>query len=308
MMQDLLKRFPWVMTALVVATCAVLAATAAGHIIEGKFLSDPDRAPKVTPIVPAASQLFPLQRSKDGSAFAVRNMFCSQCTPPEPAVNADPSSIVNTTLPLQLLATNVGAADDESYATLINTDTQAQGAFMIGDPIPGASGTLKEVHYKYIDFEHNGRVERLSLVGAAVSVPAPAPVAEAPKVPQGSREELQASIDSAIKKVSDNMYEIDRAFVDKVLANPMGVAKGARIVPSVKDGKTNGFKLYAIRPNSVYAKLGLQNGDTLQSINNFGLTSIDQALEVYTKLREASSLEVDLVRRGKQEKFRYSIR
>jgi general secretion pathway protein C len=79
-------------------------------------------------------------------------------------------------------------------------------------------------------------------------------------------------------------------------------------VPAVKDGKPDGFKLYAIRPSSVYSKLGLQNGDTLQSINGFDLTSADKALEVYTKLREATSLQVTVTRRGKQEQIQYSIR
>ena len=71
------------------------------------------------------------------------------------------------------------------------------------------------------------------------------------------KDDPQASIDSGIKKIDDNNYEIDKALVDKVLANPMAVAKGARVVPAVKNGKPDGFKLYAIRPCSVYAKLGL---------------------------------------------------
>ena len=58
----------------------------------------------------------------------------------------------------------------------------------------------------------------------------------------------------------------------------------------------------------MYSKLGLQNGDTLQSINGFELTSADKALEVYTKLREATSLEVEITRRGQQQKLKYSIR
>ena len=70
-------------------------------------------------------------------------------------------------------------------------------------------------------------------------------------------------------------------------------------MPAVKNGKPDGFKLYAIRPSSVYAKLGLTNGDTLQAINGFELTTADKALEVYTKLREATSLEVEVTRRGK---------
>jgi general secretion pathway protein C len=88
----------------------------------------------------------------------------------------------------------------------------------------------------------------------------------------------------------------------------MAVAKGARVVPSMKNGKPDGFKLYAIRPSSAFARLGLANGDTLQSINGFELTSADKALEVYTKLREATSLEVEVTRRGKPVTLKYSIR
>ncbi len=308
-MQDLLKRYPWAIAAVVVAICVVFAATATSHLIEGKYLSDSEHSPKVVPMIPSSSQLFKPQRTKDGSAFAARNMFCSECSPPVQVANSDPSSILTTSLPLLLLATNVGTGDDGSYATIINTESQQQGSFAVGHRIPGATGSLKEIHYKYIDFENNGRLERLVLAGATAPVAPPPPVAttETP-AGEGSGDELQTAIDNGVKKINDTTYEIDRALVDRVLANPMGIAKGARLVPAIKNGKSDGFKLYAIRPNSVYSKLGLQNGDTLQSINNFEMTSLNQALEIYSKLRDASSLEVDILRRGKPEKLKYSIR
>jgi general secretion pathway protein C len=221
--------------------------------------------------------------------------------------NADPSSINTTSLPLVLLATMVSADPKDSYATIINTENQKQGAYSVGDQVPGASGKVKEIHYKYIDFENNGHVERLVLAGATPPVVAQAPAQEQPATGEPV-DELQASIDNGIKKIDDNTFEIDKSLVDKVLANPMAVAKGARVVPAVKNGKPDGFKLYAIRPSSVYAKLGLTNGDTLQSINGFELTSADKALEVYTKLREATSLEVEVTRRGKPMTLKYSIR
>ena len=302
-MQDLIKRYFWVLGALVVMVCAVFAAKATSHIVEAKYLGDPDHAAKVTAVAPNPSTPVKQTRSKDGALLASRDMFCSECTPAVSAVSSDPSSMAMTSLPLILLATNVGLRPEESYATIVNTENQRQGSYSIGDGIPGASGKLKVVHFKYIDFENNGRVERLVLAGAT------APVVVAVAEPgEGSGDELQASIDAGIKKIDDNNYEIDKSLVDKVLANPMAVAKGARVVPAVKNGKPDGFKLYAIRPSSVYAKLGLQNGDTLQSINGFDLTSADKALEVYTKLREATSLEVDVTRRGKSEKLKYSIR
>jgi general secretion pathway protein C len=302
-MQDLIKRYFWVLGGVVVCICAVFAAKATSHILEAKYLSDAAHAAKVVPLAPNPST--PKQtRSKDGTPFAQRNMFCSECTPPVVAVDTDPSSISTTSLPLVLLATNIGVKDDESYATIVNTENEKQGSFSVGDRVPGATGALKEIHYKYVDFENNGRIERLVLSGTNAPV---TPVAAAPP-PPSSGDDLQSSIDNGIKKIDDNNYEIDKALVDKVLANPMAVAKGARVVPAVKNGKPDGFKLYAIRPSSVYSKLGLQNGDTLQSINGFDLTSADKALEVYTKLREATSLEVDITRRGKQEKIKYSIR
>jgi general secretion pathway protein C len=66
--------------------------------------------------------------------------------------------------------------------------------------------------------------------------------------------------------------------------------------------------MYAIRPNSVFAKIGMQNGDTISSINGFDMTSPDKALEVYTKVRSASNLSVSLVRRGQPVSMEYAIK
>ena len=307
-MQDLFKRYFWVLGAAVVLVCAVFAAKATSHVIEAKFLGDSSKTPHVQPVVPSPMQPAKQTRSKDGTPFATRNMFCSECTPaPTDVANLDPSQIQTTSLPLQLLATMVATKPEDSYATIVNTDNQKQGAYSVGDIVPGATGKIKEIHYKYLDFENNGHVERLVLAGATAPVAAPT-VAVAEPTPDGDKDDMQSAIDNGIKKISDNNYEIDKSLVDKVLANPMGVAKGARVVPAVKNGQPDGFKLYAIRPSSVYAKLGLANGDTLQSINGFELTSADKALEVYTKLREATSLEVNVTRRGKPVTLKYSIR
>ena len=244
-----------------------------------------------------------------GGQFQSRNMFCSDCTPSVATQSSDPSQIPLTALPLALLATNIGPRPADSYATIINSENQRQGAYSVGDQVPGATGKIKEIHFKYIDFENNGRIERLVLLGATPPlVPAVAVAETPPTLPAGDGDELQGAVDAGIKKIDDNNYEIDKSLVEKVLLNPMAVAKGARVVPSMKNGKPDGFKLYAIRPSSAFARLGLANGDTLQSINGFELTSADKALEVYTKLREANSLEVEVTRRGKPVTLKYSIK
>ena len=280
-------------------------------MIDAKVLGDAKQAHKVTPIAPKPTVVAAATRSKDGKPLADRNMFCSDCLPPVvvAAAPTDPSQIPLTSLPLVLVATTVNTVDKYSLATIHNNGTQKQGAYSPGDTIPGA-GPVKTIYYRYVDFHNTqtNRIERISLLGDAPPPPVAVAAVTEPTTSEEPKDDLQAAIDSGIKKIDDGNYEIDRALVDRVLANPMAIAKGARVVPAVKGGKADGFKLYAIRPNSVYSKLGFSNGDTLHSINGFELTSADKALEVYTKLKEANSLQVEITRRGKPVSINYSIK
>jgi general secretion pathway protein C len=302
-MQDLVKRYFWLVGATVVMVCVVFAAKATNNIVVATLLNDSDHGPRIQPIAPPTPTVKPT-RTKDGTQLATRDMFCSECTPSVDTTKPlDANQTAITTLPLILLATNVGVTDKDSYATLINTADQHQGSYSLGDRIPGASGKLRLVHYKYIEFENNGHIERLVLPGQQAPI---TPTVAETKPVEG--DDIEALAENGIRKIDDNNYEIDRKLIDQVLANPMGLGKQARIVPSVKDGKPDGFKLYAIRPNSAIAKLGLTNGDTLEAINNFQLTSVDKALEAYTKLKDSTTLELEVVRRGKQMNLKYVIK
>ena len=304
-MQNLIKRHFWVVGAVTVMACAIFAAKAFGHVIEAALLGDPAHAPKVAP-APQRPDVAPKPpRTKEGGQLALRNVFCSECTPPVVAAT-DPSQIAITLLPLQLLVTNIGATDKQSSAIVMNSESAKQGTFFLGDVMPGASGPIKGIHYKYVDFENAGRIERVMLGGTAPIV-AVAPPVEVDK-PVSDDDKLLAAIDNGIKKIDDTTFEIDKSLIETVKANPMAFMKGARVVPAMKNGKPEGIKLYAIRPNSPYAKLGLTNGDTLQSINSFELTSIDKGLEIYQKLSEATSLQIEVIRRGKPMTLKYTIR
>lgn len=128
------------------------------------------------------------------------------------------------------------------------------------------------------------------------------PLAPDPVTPDPSDPRLDT-----IEQIDDGHFRVPRATVDAWIANPMAISRGARVVPSVKNGKANGFKLYAIRPSSVYARLGLMNGDTLQAINGYALESPDDALEAYTNIRAASTITVELTRRGRPVTLTYEI-
>ena len=54
--------------------------------------------------------------------------------------------------------------------------------------------------------------------------------------------------------------------------------RAARIVPETRDGKPAGFRLFSVRPDGPFAKIGLQNGDVISAINGLEMTSPDKAL------------------------------
>ncbi len=107
-----------------------------------------------------------------------------------------------------------------------------------------------------------------------------------------------------IRNVGPNQYVLKRSELNKVTGNLGALASQARIVPSNKD---NGFKIFSIARDSLFTKIGIQNGDVLKSINGIELSSPDKALEAYSRLQSASKLSLDIVRKGQNETLEYTI-
>ncbi|MBK9070939.1 MAG: hypothetical protein IPL79_08065 [Myxococcales bacterium] len=298
MIQEFLRRHFWVVTAFTVLTCAYFAARMTGSLVAAKYLADPKASPKLAVIIEPEA---PAVRSKDGGSIVARHMFCSACSPVETAA-AGPGG--ETSLPLVLIATNVGSVPEYSFATVLNTATLHQGFYAVGDTIPGA-GPIDHIYYKYLEFQNAGRVEKLMLLSDAA--PASTPIVSA-AVTAPPADDLAAALDQGVKKINDSTYEISRALVDQILANPFGLQKDAKVQPAVVKGKPVGLRLYSVKPSGVYGKIGLVSGDVINSVNGFDLTSAEQGLEAYSKLKQATNLELVITRRGQSVTMRYSIR
>jgi type II secretory pathway component PulC len=95
--------------------------------------------------------------------------------------------------------------------------------------------------------------------------------------------------------------------VDHVVANNDLIIRSGRFVPVMKDGQVVGFKVFAVRPGSLLALLGLKNGDLVRTINDRSLASPQEALETYASLRTATEFRVVLDRAGKPVTTTYVI-
>jgi general secretion pathway protein C len=86
-----------------------------------------------------------------------------------------------------------------------------------------------------------------------------------------------------IEKVNPTNYNLSRSMLNKVLDNA---------------GKIIGTLL---------TKLGIQNGDILESINGQPLSNPDTALQAYTTLRTADKFNLSIRRRGQSTMINYNL-
>ena len=110
-----------------------------------------------------------------------------------------------------------------------------------------------------------------------------------------------------IRQVAEDRYDIERSVIDTTLGDLNKIATQARIVPSFKNGVASGFKLFSIQPGSLYASIGIENGDVIQRVNGYEMNSPEKALELYQKLKESGHVTIELERGGRVVRKEYNI-
>lgn len=226
-------------------------------------------------------------------------------TTPKVDLNAAP---VHTTLRVKLLGTLVSEGMPEwSVASIQDVVTLKTNTYMIGDRVQNAE--VVEIERLRVIVINNNRREFIdSTPGDMSGAPPPPAAAVISARPVDSGPPPSVALGAGVKQLSDNDYEIPRAEIDKTLANLNDVAMQARIVPAFKDGVAQGFKLFSIRPDSIYSKIGIQNGDVIKRINGFDLNSPEKALEIYSKLKESSRIDIEVERNGAAVRKTYNVK
>lgn len=214
---------------------------------------------------------------------------------------------VKSPLRVRLLGTLVSESHPEaSFASIQDSVTLKSQTYMIDDLVQTAK--ILTIERARVIVLNGGRREYIDGV-AGDGMGIPQPVAALPVAPpSGPPPPATAGLGSGIKQLGENDYELPRSEIDRTLSNLNDVAMQARIVPAFKDGQATGFKLFSIRPDSIYSKIGVQNGDVIRRINGYDLNSPEKALEVYSKLKEAGRIDIELERGGGIVRKTYNVR
>jgi len=96
---------------------------------------------------------------------------------------------------------------------------------------------------------------------------------------------------------------IRRSAIDRAVSDVGQLMTQAKIMP-----RKDGLVISAIKPGSLFRRLGLRNGDVIEGINGRTIQSVDDALSIYSRLRYDSSVAVDIKRGRRKRTMQYIIR
>lgn len=194
---------------------------------------------------------------------------------------------------LVLLGTAIGSFR-ETFAFILRQSTGEERVFRLGEDVFDI-GPLVTVRSERVEIQGSG--SRITLL-APTEVPGE--TAKAPAVP--SQPGALAS------KVSPGGYVIDQRALNAALDNIGQAMTDARLLPNSKDGKVEGFRVSEVKPGGIFAMVGIADGDTLLSINDYALDSPEKAMQTLNSLKGQSRIKLDLIRDGSPTTFTYDIR
>jgi general secretion pathway protein C len=243
----------------------------------------------------------PQDPPKPMSYYAIidqRDIFNSVKPEPAPVEAQAPP-----TTPLKLKLWGVAVHDrGDSYAIIEDESARdrKQGLYRISEQVASTGAVVKTVEWDRVVLTRNGQDEVLELQQGDTR-PGAAPVA-APRVAQ------PLAADANVQMTGENEFVIDRAEVDSALENMSQLFTQIRAVPHFEGGRSTGFRLFAIRSGSIFDKIGLKNGDIIQSINGSEMSDPSKALQLLQELRNVGDLTVVVNRNRQPTTLTYSIR
>ena len=101
---------------------------------------------------------------------------------------------------------------------------------------------------------------------------------------------------------------IDQRALNASLDNVGQAMTDARLLPSMKEGKVEGFRVSEVKPAGIFGMVGIKNNDVLLHINDFPIDSPDKAIQSFVSLKGQSRIKLDLIRDGQPVTLNYDIR
>jgi general secretion pathway protein C len=218
-----------------------------------------------------------------------RNLFGTREPSDQQRISSDIDRLRQTRLKLKLRGTISGT---ENTACAVIEDASGKGQYLVrvGDAIQDA--VVLVILKGKIVLQVGGREEVLEM-DQWTSGPASLPSANTA---------APAQVDDRQQVIS-----VKRSQIDDAIKDINQLMKQVRIIPNFNQGKPDGLMISGIPQDSFFSQIGLRSGDILSGVDGKAIESVDDAMKIYTGMKSASRLKIQLKRGGREEVLDYAI-
>ena len=215
-----------------------------------------------------------------------RNIFGSADRPSGEVKAEEIEALEPTSMKIALLGTVTGNPQN-AVAVIEETNKRKQGLYKVGDSIQNA--VIIMILRGKVILRVENRDEILTMEEAAA---------------RGTEKGRRASR----PRERGTTITVSRSDVEQSLKSMNKLLSEVRVRPHFRNGKPDGLALSRIKAGSIFAKLGLKNGDIVQGMNDSSIESPDDILALYEKLKSGSRIELQIKRKGQTKTLNYRFR
>ena len=218
------------------------------------------------------------------SVILERNLFGAQLAGDTQVVETVPEDepLTATKLPLRLLGTAAASAEARSRAAIEDEKKKKHLVVAVGDRLEGYKRVrVRAIERTRVILDNAGRPEELALHDDdARPKPKTRPkrsARQAKRKPRGQ----QNTVNDRLKAMGGE----DGEGISRILSS-------ARIVPHYQDGEMQGMKVDAIKADSVFEMVGLQNGDVITEVNGIVIDRLEATSAIFDEFASAEEISV----------------
>jgi type II secretion system protein C len=176
--------------------------------------------------------------------------------------------------------------DERLSSAIVETRPNDSKHYLLNDELAD-NITLAAIAADHILINRYGKLERLNL--------------EKPDVAAISSGNQRPDSGSA------NQTALLRSYKKRYSSNPMALATRFQAIPVQQDGNNIGFKLKALRGESLLKKLSFEPDDIFTAVNGVSLKNPFEALDALKSLTTADSVSVTIIRNGAEQTMDFKI-
>jgi len=228
-----------------------------------------------------------------------RNLFKTgkASIPAEPQKITETKDLKRTSLNLKLWGTVTGG-EGVSYAVIEDAAQRRQKLYQVGDTVQSAS--IRSILKEKVVLRHDDRDEILEMEKKRSG---------STSASRTARSSLSRTNPIVVEATPGNrIIHLNKSVVDNAVGNLNTLIRQVRIRPHLENGKPSGMRVTSIRPNSIFQKMGLRNGDIIKGVDGRDIQTVDDALKLYENLKDSTGVSVQIQRRGNLQNIEYRVR